>query len=109
MIPEKPGFYITDRLGNVLDGPYPDQDTAQSHRTNRGDEHELCIKCAGYEVTDEHIQTYFVTGAQTDEEAKEAACRFAAGNEDSIPEGVRAEYGTMLKNEATRCVLAVLP
>jgi len=109
MIPEKPGFYITDRFGNVLDGPYPDQDTAQSQRTNRGDERELCIKCVGYEVTVEHIQTYFVAGAQTEEEAKEAACRFAAGNEDAIPEGVRVEYGDMLRNEATDCLVAILP
>jgi len=109
MIPKKPGFYITDRFGNVVDGPYPDQGTAQSQRTNCGNEHELCIKCARYEVTVEHIQTYFVTGAQTEEEAKEAACRFAAGNEDSIPEGVRVEYGDMLRNEATHCLLVILP
>jgi hypothetical protein len=109
MIPEKPGFYITDRFGNVLDGPYPDWDTAQSQRTNCGDEHELCVKCVGYEVTVEHVQIYFVTAVQTEEEAKEAACRFAAGNEDVLPAGVRVEYGDMLRNEATHCILAILP
>ena len=109
MVPNKPGFYITDRFGNVLDGPYPDQDTAQNQRTNCGDEQELSVKCAGYEVSVEHIHTYLVTGAQTEEEAKEAACRFAAGNEDAIPRGVLVEYGEMLRNEATSCVLAILP
>jgi len=109
MLPEKPGFYITDRFGNVLDGPYPDWDTAESQRTNCGDEHELSVKCAGYEVTVEHVQTYFVTGAQTEDEAKEAACRFAAGNEDMLPEGVRVEYGDMVRNETTSCRLAIWP
>jgi len=109
MLPDKPGFYITDRFGNVPDGPYPDRDTAESQRTNCGDEDELCVKCAGYEVTVEHIRTYFVTGAQTEEEAKEAACRFAAANEEMLPEGVRVEYGGMLRNEATSCRLAIRP
>jgi hypothetical protein len=107
MVPDRPGFYITDRFGNVLDGPYPDWDTAQAQRTNCGDEHELCIKRVGYEVTVEHIQTYFVTGAQTEEEAQESACRFAAGNEHLLPEGVSVEYGDMLRNEATECRLAI--
>ena len=109
MLPDKPGFYITDRFGNVLDGPHPDWASAQSQRTDCGDEDELCIKRAGYEVTVEHVQTYFVTGAQTEEEAKEAACRFAAGNEDLLPEGVRVEYDNMLRNEATSCRLAIRP
>jgi len=109
MVPEKPGFYITDRFGNVLDGPYTDWDTAQSQRTNCGDEHELCIRSVGYEVTVEHIQTYCVTGAQTEEEAQEVACRFAAGNEDLLPKGVRVDYGNMLRNEATNCLLAIWP
>ena len=109
MVPDRPGLYITDRFGNVLDGPYPDWGTAQAQRTDCGDEHELCIKRAGYEVTVEHIQTYFVTGTETEEEARESACRFAAGNEEMLPEGVHVEYGDMVRNEATDCRLAIWP
>ena len=57
----------------------------------------------GFEVTVEHIQTYEVHGACDEAEAREAACRFAAGNMGPVSDGMRVDYGEMLKNEAIAC------
>ena len=108
MTPEKSGHYLADRFGNILDGPYPDWNSAHQKRTNCGDPEEIRIKQFVFEVRVEHCQLYHVDGIEAETEAREVACIFAAGNVDLLPEGIVVTYGEMEKNIATDCRLVEL-
>jgi hypothetical protein len=47
-------------------------------------------------------------GIATEEEAKEAACQFAVGNDDMIPKDIRVVYGEVYKNEVVECNLTII-
>lgn len=101
---EKSGYYVSDSKTGEVQGPFRSLREAREHCTEPTQQ----SVSMGYRIVVEHVQEYLVFGMGSEQQAKESACRFAAGNEDCIPPGLRVVNGNMIRNEVVFCHLEPL-
>ena len=101
---EQSGYFVSDSETGEVKGPFRSLREAKSHCTEPTQE----TVAMGYRIVVEHIQEYLVFGMGSEQQARESACRFAAGNEGDVTPGLRVVHANMIRNEVAFCHLEPL-